>query len=72
MRERQIERLRENRRRRDEPAVQGKLQLLTRKAVTTENLVPYLMEAVVAGASIGETTRALKATFGEYREVMSR
>ncbi len=69
--ERQTERLRENRRERNERDVTESLQRLTQMARTSENLIPLLIQAVQVGASIGETTRALKETFGEYREVVS-
>jgi methylmalonyl-CoA mutase N-terminal domain/subunit len=44
------------------------LEDLKRAAKGTENLMPYIMDAIREYASIGEVMAALKEVFGEYRE----
>jgi methylmalonyl-CoA mutase N-terminal domain/subunit len=39
-----------------------------RAAETEENLMPALIEAVKAYATVGEISDALRDAFGEYRE----
>ena len=34
----------------------------------TENLMPYFIDAARAYVTLGETTRALKEVYGEFRE----
>jgi methylmalonyl-CoA mutase N-terminal domain/subunit len=46
--------------------VQGCLHRLTEAAGGTENLMPYIIEAAEAYATIGEMTKALKKVFGEF------
>jgi methylmalonyl-CoA mutase N-terminal domain/subunit len=46
----------------------GTLQDLQAAAVTDENLMPYLIAAVKAHATLGEVCAALKEVFGTYRE----
>jgi len=41
---------------------------LKQAAKGTENLMPYIMEAIREYASIGEVMTSLKEVFGEYRE----
>ena len=69
--ERQIQRTKEIKTSRDGRAVQQALDELTRAAETSENLMPYFIEAVKAYATIGEITEALKKVFGEFREPLS-
>jgi methylmalonyl-CoA mutase N-terminal domain/subunit len=64
----QVERLREVRARRDNSRVQACLEALQRAAQSQENLMPYLIEAARAYASIGEMTRTLKEVLGEFKE----
>jgi methylmalonyl-CoA mutase N-terminal domain/subunit len=64
---RQRERLAEMRRRRDGARVEAALDRLRRAAEGTENLFPFVLEAVRAQATIGEITRALREVFGEYK-----
>lgn len=64
---RQRERLRTVRRRRDGARVEAALGALRRAAEGTENLFPFVLEAVRAEATIGEITRALREVFGEYK-----
>jgi methylmalonyl-CoA mutase N-terminal domain/subunit len=46
----------------------GTLQALQSAAVSQENLMPYLIDAVKAKATLGEICAALKEVFGTYRE----
>jgi methylmalonyl-CoA mutase N-terminal domain/subunit len=65
---RQRERLSRLRRERDNELVSSKLEAL-RQAATRgkENLMPYIIEAVSAYATLGETCGVLRKVFGEYR-----
>jgi len=64
---RQIERLNGVRRRRDNRAVAEKLRNLERAARSTENLMPPLLEAVRAYATLGEMMGVFREVFGEYQ-----
>jgi len=65
---RQRERLARLRRERDSHAVGRALAALRRAATMGDNLMPYVLDAVRAYATLGETCRALRDVFGEYRE----
>jgi methylmalonyl-CoA mutase, N-terminal domain len=41
---------------------------LQRRASSTENLVPAILNAVEAYATVGEISDTLRAIFGEYQE----
>ncbi|PYV19477.1 MAG: methylmalonyl-CoA mutase [Acidobacteria bacterium] len=60
-------RLAELRRERDSSAVTHALGALGRAARTGANLVPPVLDAVEALATVGEISDALRACFGEYR-----
>jgi len=64
---RQIEKLRRVRKQRDNCRVQETLSALHNAAKGTENLMPHILNAVKAYASIGEICEALQAVFGEYQ-----
>jgi len=64
---RQFERLSRLRRERDNELVSTKLEALRRAAQGDENLMPYLLEAVSAYATLGEVCGVLRKVFGEYR-----
>jgi len=53
--------------RNNEQAAQ-KLKSLNNAAQGTENLMPYILEAVKAYASVGEICNSLRKVFGEYKE----
>jgi len=55
---------------RDGAAVATALAEVSRVAGTDENLVPPVMAAVRAMATVGEITRALKGVFGGYEEAI--
>jgi methylmalonyl-CoA mutase N-terminal domain/subunit len=64
----QIARLQSLRAKRDATKVQAALTELSRRATTTENLVPAILTAVESHATVGEISDTLRRTFGEYQE----
>jgi methylmalonyl-CoA mutase N-terminal domain/subunit len=64
----QIERLREIRSGRDDKTTQDCLQRLEKAARGQENLMPLILDAAAAYATLGEISDRLRAVFGEYRE----
>ena len=64
----QVERLRALRARRDSSQVEAALGELERRASTSENLLPAILAAVEAYATVGEISDALRRVFGEYQE----
>ncbi len=66
---RQQERLRRLRAERSGEEVRRRLDGLMRAAEGTENLMPYLYDAVKAYATLGEICDALRTVFGAYEEV---
>ena len=64
--QRQIKRLGALKNRRDADAVQQSLAALRQAADTDENLMPYILVAVRAYATLGEMTDALRDAWGEY------
>jgi methylmalonyl-CoA mutase N-terminal domain/subunit len=60
-----LERLRATR---DAAAVTGALERLGRAARGTANLLPPILEAVKARATLGEIADVMRAVFGEYRK----
>jgi methylmalonyl-CoA mutase N-terminal domain/subunit len=66
--QKQIERVREVRRRRSASDVARTLDDLRRAAEGTENTMPYILDAVRAYATVGEICGALKDVFGSYTE----
>jgi methylmalonyl-CoA mutase N-terminal domain/subunit len=65
---RQIERVRELRASRDQAHWQGALDALRKATLDQDNLMPPLINAVKAYATVGEICNALKDVFGEYEE----
>jgi methylmalonyl-CoA mutase N-terminal domain/subunit len=64
----QIERLREVRASRSQAAVAGALANLERAARGTDNLMPLILDAAGAYATVGEISDKLRSVFGEYTE----
>jgi methylmalonyl-CoA mutase N-terminal domain/subunit len=64
---RQRERLADVRAERDEEAVDAALAALADAAAGDENVVPYVVDAVKAEATVGEVCDAFRDVFGEYR-----
>ena len=65
--ERQRERIARVRRERDQSAWRSSLDALEDAARRDKNLMPFLLRAVNAYATLGEITGCLKAVYGEYR-----
>ena len=66
--ERQVSRLEEVRKTRDNGRVGQKLDRLRIACQGTENTMPYIMEAVHAYATLGEIIGVMKEVFGTYEE----
>ncbi|MBV9598042.1 MAG: methylmalonyl-CoA mutase family protein [Chloroflexi bacterium] len=67
--ERHLERLRRTRRERDQAAASEALQRLENAArAGRDNLMPYIVDAVRAYATLGEMCNLLRGVYGEYRE----
>jgi methylmalonyl-CoA mutase, N-terminal domain len=64
----QIARLNALRSKRDSTRTKSALTELQRRAATTENLLPVILAAVEAHATVGEISDALRRVFGEYQE----
>jgi methylmalonyl-CoA mutase N-terminal domain/subunit len=64
----QVERLRSLRSKRDNTQVHVALTELKRRASLAENLVPAILSAVEAYATLGEISDTLRGVFGEYQE----
>jgi methylmalonyl-CoA mutase N-terminal domain/subunit len=60
--------LQEFKSKRDMRKIQKLLDDISRAAEKGENVMPYLIDALENGATIGETTKALKKVYGEFRE----
>ena len=56
---------------RDNARVDASLAKLKEAANTSENLMPYILDAVKSYATIGEITNVLKEVFGEYQQTVS-
>ncbi|MFQ6061211.1 MAG: methylmalonyl-CoA mutase [Thermoplasmata archaeon] len=65
---RQIERLRKLRERRDRKKWERSLDELRKVADSEENVMPAIMEAVHAYATLGEICGVFREVFGEYKE----
>ncbi|MGA8109086.1 MAG: methylmalonyl-CoA mutase family protein [Acidobacteriaceae bacterium] len=65
---RQAERVRALRARRDRQAWQGAIDRVRERARDGRNLMPAILEAVEALATVGEIASSLREVFGEYRE----
>jgi methylmalonyl-CoA mutase N-terminal domain/subunit len=64
----QVERLTSLRARRDDARVKSTLQTVEETARTDRNLLPAILDAVKAYATVGEISDALRRVFGEYQE----
>jgi methylmalonyl-CoA mutase, N-terminal domain len=65
---RQIERVRAARGKRDSSVWRAALDAVAHAARDTANLVPPIVAAVEASATVGEIADAMRAVFGEYEE----
>jgi methylmalonyl-CoA mutase N-terminal domain/subunit len=64
----QVERLREVRATRDARRAEEKLAVLGQAASGGENLMPAILEAAKASATLGEIADVMRRVFGEYKE----
>lgn len=71
VRQRQMERLERIRRNRDAGKVGRALEGLHTAAESTENILPHVLEAVRAQATLGEICDVLREVFGEYQASVS-
>jgi methylmalonyl-CoA mutase, N-terminal domain len=66
----QVERLRALRARRDPAPCQQALNAVEATAHTGENLMPRILAAVEANATVGEISDAMRKVYGEYKEAV--
>jgi methylmalonyl-CoA mutase N-terminal domain/subunit len=66
--EEQHARLAALRERRDAATVSARLEALSGAAKGEDNLLPYILDAVRAYATVGEISDVMREIFGEYRE----
>jgi methylmalonyl-CoA mutase, N-terminal domain len=66
----QVERVRRVRAERDADAAASALEKVERAAASGENLMPRIVAAVEAYATLGEIADRMRAVFGEYREAV--
>jgi methylmalonyl-CoA mutase N-terminal domain/subunit len=64
----QVARLQALRAKRNSAKTKSALAELTRRAGTSENLLPAILAAVEAYATVGEISDTLRRVFGEYQE----
>jgi len=65
----QVEALKNLRQKRDNQAVQKALAELGVAERTSENLMPYICQAVEVYATVGEITNTLRESFGKFRPI---
>ncbi|HXM76720.1 MAG TPA: methylmalonyl-CoA mutase family protein, partial [Thermoanaerobaculia bacterium] len=63
----QVERLAAFRARRDSESTRASLARLRVECGDDRNLMPPILDAVTAGATLGEVVSTLKSVYGEYR-----
>ena len=66
---RQMSRTTDYKRAQDEPAVRAALDAVTAVARATDNLLPAMKVALLAGATLGQICDTLRGVFGEYRPI---
>ena len=67
---RQVERLRARRLRRDKKAWEAALKRIEDAARSGDNLMPHIIGAVEAYATVGEISDTMRKVFGEYKEAV--
>jgi methylmalonyl-CoA mutase, N-terminal domain len=67
----QVERVRSVRHERDADAWARAMDALGEAAAKTDNMLPPIVDAVKARATLGEVSDALRAVFGEHRELIT-
>ena len=66
----QVERVRALRARRDQTKWQAAVKRVEETAKGTGNLMPVIVEAVEADATVGEISDAMRHVYGEYHETV--
>jgi methylmalonyl-CoA mutase N-terminal domain/subunit len=66
----QVERLRALRAQRDPASWQAAIKAVEDTARTGENLMPRILAAVEANATVGEISDAMRKVYGEYKEAV--
>ena len=64
----QIGRLKSVRKKRNNKVVSSKLRAITNACQTKENLIPLIIDAAQAYATLGEIVDSMKVVFGEWQE----
>jgi methylmalonyl-CoA mutase N-terminal domain/subunit len=64
----QVARLQRIREKRDNVVCGNRLESLRKAAATTDNLMPYILDAARVYATEGEIVQVLRDVFGEYKE----
>jgi methylmalonyl-CoA mutase N-terminal domain/subunit len=65
----QVERVRQVRASRDQAAWRAAIDAVSAAARGRDNLVPPIVRAVEAHATVGEISDAMRAVFGEHKEI---
>ena len=65
----QVQRVQSVRASRDAATWKAALEAVRAAAATSDNLVPHIINAVEAKATVGEIADTMRSVFGEYREV---
>ena len=68
--EMQVKKIRELKEKRDNEAVTKTLEALREACHTDENLMPYIIDAVKAYATLGEVADVMRDEFGEYQQAV--
>lgn len=63
----QVQALKQLKETRDNEKVRATLELLSQKAQTNENILPFILEAVKAYATVGEICNVFRDIFGEFK-----
>jgi len=66
----QVERVRAVRTKRDPKTCQAAIKAVEDTARTGENLMPHILAAVEASATVGEISDAMRKVYGEYKEAV--
>jgi methylmalonyl-CoA mutase N-terminal domain/subunit len=66
----QVERLRALRAKRNQAAWKNSIEMIQNAAGSGENLMPRIVDAVEACATVGEISDAMRTVFGEYHETV--
>lgn len=68
IREKQTRKLNQLKQKRDNQLVENNIKKLKNAAMSTDNIIPFILEAVESYATLGEISDALRSVWGEYRE----